>query len=112
MGHVTGLTPSSLTLGTSTHTVGTGSVDEAVTGGTFTIDMKAGIIKEHWTGDLCAAKTFNLPLSTGSIKWDGMACPLAAGATNVPLEILLSSAIPPTLAKANITVQGVSSNGD
>lgn len=111
-GKVTGLTPTSLTLGQNTHTVGTGSLNEAVTGGSFTIDLTAGIIKKTWTGDLCTKEAFQLPLSTGTITWDGMGCPLASGNTNVPLDIQLSSEIPSVLLKTKITVQATSTNGD
>merc|ERR1712050_689874 len=60
-GKVTGLTPDTLTLGQKTTTTGTGTIDEAVTGGSFNIKVNAGILKQTFTGDICAQKTFNLP---------------------------------------------------
>merc|ERR1719282_321479 len=63
-------------------------------------------------GDLCAAKSFSLPLGTGTIAWDGVKCPLAAGAVEVPVDITLSSALPAALQTVQLTIKGASSNGD
>jgi hypothetical protein len=111
-GKISGFSPSSLTLGQKTTATGTGSVDEAISGGTFDIAVKAGIISKSFNGDLCAPKTFDLPLGVGSVSWDGLKCPVAAGATSVSADINLSGSLPSSLAKAAITIKGQSSSGD
>merc|ERR1719446_1063111 len=101
-GTVTGLTPNTLTLGTKTTVTGTGNLDESTTGGTYAIVMKSGFIHENWSGDICQAKTFKLPLGMGSIVFDGMACPIAKGVSELSMDITMSSAIPSSLASATI----------
>merc|ERR1712232_478632 len=107
---VTGLSPDTITMG-QTNT-GTGTVDEQVTGGSFAINVKAGPITQKYTGDICAAKVFKMPLGLGSVKWDGMTCPLAKGSTSVKMDIQLSSAIPTSLAKATIDATATTSSSD
>merc|ERR1719401_2558540 len=63
-GKVTGLTPDALPLGTKTTATGTGNIDEAASGATFEIDLKTPVISQTFTGDLCASKSFPLPLGT------------------------------------------------
>jgi hypothetical protein len=111
---VTGLTPDTLTLGQLTTVSGTGTLDEAVTGGTFEIDVKAGggIVHQKFLGDTCQDKTFKLPLGVGSVKWYAMACPLAKGSTGVKMDITLSGSIPPSLARAAIQATAKTSAGD
>lgn len=111
-GKVTGLAPTSLTLGTKTRVTGAGSVTEDVSAGKIAISMKASIISKTYSGDVCKAQTFTLPLGVGSITYDGVKCPLAAGAVSVPVDILLSSALPSSLAKADITISATSTSGD
>jgi hypothetical protein len=111
-GKISGFSPSSLTLGQKTTVTGTGSVDQGISGGTFDIAVKAGIISKSLNGDLCAPKTFDLPLGVGSVSWDGLKCPVAAGATSVSADINLSGSLPSSLAKAAITIKGQSSSGD
>ena len=49
---------------------GTGTIDEQVTGGSFTIKMAVSLgIKVIFTGNVYEAKTFNLPLTLGSVSW-------------------------------------------
>merc|ERR1712232_430528 len=97
---VTGLSPDTITMGQTNTVTGTGTVDEQVTGGSFAINVKAGPITQKYTGDICAAKVFKMPLGLGSVKWDGMTCPLAKGSTSVKMDIQLSAAIPTGMAKA------------
>jgi len=111
-GKVSGLKPETLTLGQKTTVTGSGNVNEQVTGGALAIQMKAGIISKTFNGDVCAAKTFHLPLGTGSITWDGLRCPVAAGAVDVPTEIQLSGSLPASLAKAEITIKATAPSGD
>lgn len=111
---VTGLTPDTITLGQMTTVSGTGTLDEAVTGGTFAIDVKAGggIIHQKFDGDTCQDKTFKLPMGVGSVKWHAMACPLAKGSTGVKMDITLSASIPASLARAAIQATAKTSTGD
>jgi outer membrane protein assembly factor BamB len=111
--HVTGLTPASMELGQATHVTGTGPLDETVSAGTFSISLKVGPLPAQiFTGNVCKAKMFTLPLKMGTIKWDGMPCPVAAGTTSVPTTITLSSNIPAMLLNAALTITATGSNGD
>merc|ERR1712216_831505 len=76
----TDVQPSALALGQDTAITGTGSLDKAVTGGTYDMELKAGggLIDSHFTGNNCEAKSFDLPLGLGKLSWDGISCPLAA----------------------------------
>jgi len=111
-GKVTKLSTDHLTLGQKETVTGSGTVDEAVASGSFAIDLSAGPISEHWTGDLCAPKAFKLPLFAGSVTWDGLKCPLAKGDTEVSTDIQLSSLLPSSLTKSSIKITATdSSNG-
>merc|ERR1719327_2081697 len=103
---VTGLKPNTITLGQNTEVTGSGSVDEDVSGGSFTVDLKA------FNGDICKSSTFNLPLNSGSITWEGLSCPQKAGAVSVPTKIELSASLPASLARAEIKISGKSTSGD
>merc|ERR1712166_933386 len=109
---ISGLTPTSLTLGQKTTVTGSGSMTEGVSDGKIAVSLKASIIKKTFSGDVCSATTFTLPLGVGSIRYDGVKCPLAAGSVSVPVEVLLSSALPSSLAHADITVSATSTSGD
>jgi len=109
---ISGLTPTSLTLGQKTTVTGSGSITEGVSDGKIAVSLKASIIKKTFSGDVCSATTFTLPLGVGSIRYDGVKCPLAAGSVSVPVEVLLSSALPSSLAHADITVSATSTSGD
>eukprot|EP00929_Paragymnodinium_shiwhaense_P112738 TRINITY_DN81002_c0_g1_i1.p2 TRINITY_DN81002_c0_g1~~TRINITY_DN81002_c0_g1_i1.p2 ORF type:complete len:177 (-),score=41.07 TRINITY_DN81002_c0_g1_i1:183-713(-) len=111
-GKVTGFTPDSLTLGQKATLTGAGSLTESVTGGDYALSLKAGIISQTFTGDMCQPKTFDLPLGTGSLSWDGVKCPLPSGATSISVDVTLSAALPGALASADIKVAATSSNGD
>merc|ERR1711924_513005 len=70
--------PTSLELGADTAITGTGSLNKAVSGGTYDMELKAGggLIDSHFTGNNCEAKDFTLPLGLGTLSWDGISCPL------------------------------------
>jgi len=104
-GKISGLTPDTLPLGTKTTATGTGTVDEAVSAGTFEIDLKASIISQTYKGDVCAPKSFSLPLGTGTIAWDGLKCPVAAGAVSVPMDITLGASLPGALQSVEMTIK-------
>jgi len=109
-GKVTAFDTSSITLGQDTTVTGSGSVDEAVTGGNYALALNAGIIKKTFNGDICTAQTFDLPLGSGKLTWKGLNCPLAAGPQDVAVGVLLSAALPASLAKADITLTSQDSN--
>jgi len=109
---VNDLQPSSIAIGTASTLTGTGTVDKDVSGGEFKLNMKASFIKKTWTGDICQPKTFSIPLGLGTVKWDGMKCPVAKGQANVPIDVQLSSSIPASMATADISGSATTSNGD
>merc|ERR1711981_1500795 len=111
-GKVTGLSPSTLTLGQKTTVTGSGSVDEAVTDGTFEMNIKASILSKTCTGNICQPSTCPLPAGVGSITWNGMKCPLAKGDVTVGTDVMLSGALPPWAARATIGIKGKASTGD
>merc|ERR1712203_344158 len=103
-------------LGQETDITGTGTVDEAVTGGSFVAKVTAaGVVHDTLTGDICAAQTFNikvLGVKVGTVVWKGMACPIAAGATTVPLSATLAGALPASLAHTTVALTAQTSGGD
>merc|ERR1712147_521328 len=111
-GKATGLSPNTLTLGQKTTVTGSGSVDEAVTAGTFEMNIKASILSKTCTGNICQPSTCPLPAGVGSITWNGMKCPLAKGDVTVGTDVILSGALPPWAARATIGIKGKASNGD
>jgi len=111
-GKSTGLTPDTVPLGQKTALIGSGNIDEGVSGGTFEIDLKASIISQTFKGDMCASKSFSLPLGTGTITWKGMKCPVAAGSVDVPIDIQLSSFLPGPLQNVQMTIKTAATNND
>merc|ERR1712048_1044065 len=112
-GKVTDLQPLSFNIGDAVTLTGTGSLDENVNGGSFKIHMEAvGLIKEDWTGDICKAKTFKLPLALGTVTWGGMTCPVAAGTMSVPIGLKMASVVPASLANGDVSASATSDTGD
>merc|ERR1711937_687906 len=103
-GKVTGLLPTTLALGQETAVTGSGSVDEAVAGG--------DIVHKTFNGDICKASTFDLPVGAGSITWDGLNCPVAAGKVSVGTKIKMAGALPASLARAAIAIKGSGTKGE
>jgi hypothetical protein len=102
---VTKLAPTSITLGQTTSIVGSGTIDEQLSGGSYTINAKFGPVTENWSGEACSAKTFTLPLGIGKITWDGVKCPQAAGPVSVGVDVELSSFIPAAAASGTILIK-------
>merc|ERR1711896_18281 len=98
---ITGIDKSSITLGEQTTVTGSGTVDEAVAGGDFTISAKAGPISQKYSGKVCEAKEFDLPLGLGKVNWQGLSCPAAAGDLSVGVGVKLASVIPAKFAIAD-----------
>merc|ERR1711907_758625 len=86
---VTGLSPTTLSIGSKTTITGLVNVDEQVTGGEVTFTAKSGVTA-HYSGDVCSSKVIKLPLGTGTITWEGLKCPVATGAVGVKVDVQLS----------------------
>jgi len=108
---VTSMQPDQLVMGSTTTVTGKGTMPSQVSGGTYDIKMSAGFINENWSGDICSAKTFNLPLDMGSVKFNGMSCPVPKGESSLSMDIKMSSLIPPSMASATIKVTAKDTNG-
>merc|ERR1719158_2291468 len=95
---ITSFTPSSITLGQKTTMTGKGDLSEGVSGATFDLTMN-GALGEllHCSGDASVSKTCNLPLGTGSLTFEAMKFPVAAGSVPVNVDISLSSTLPASL---------------
>jgi hypothetical protein len=110
-GKVIKVEPGFLTLGAKTTVVGSGSVDESVTAASASVTVRAGFFhKTVKFDDACAARTISTPL--GSLTFQGITCPLAAGPLSVNTDIELSGAIPSFLARASINLKVTAANGD
>jgi hypothetical protein len=111
-GKITGLDKSSITLGEDTTVTGSGTSDEAIEGGDFTITAKAGPITQKYQGKVCEAKEFDLPLGLGKVNWKGLSCPAAAGDLSVGVGVKLASVIPAKFATADIEVSATGASAD
>lgn len=110
-GKLSSVKPDTLTLGQKTLVTTSGSVDEHVTGASATVELKAGFFSHTMTiDDACAPKTIETPL--GSLTFEGIKCPLTAGAFTVPVDIALSGAIPSFMARAHLRIEIKATNGD
>jgi hypothetical protein len=112
-GHITSLSPDTLTLGAKTSLAGKGKVDEAIESATYKVDAKAaGITVFSHNGDACKPETIKLPAGAGEIDMKGFSCPISAGAVELDLDVSLSAAIPSSLARITIDLTAASSSGD
>merc|ERR1712084_23656 len=112
MGKITGFTPSTITTGQKAKMTGTGNLDEDVSGATFDLEMKTAAGTVSCKGDASQSKTCNLPLGTGSLTFDAMSFPLAAGSVPVNVDINLAATLPSSLATTKTTCKATASNGD
>merc|ERR1712019_151958 len=111
-GHITDLQPTTLQVGSAGTLTGTGTLDEELTGGDFTIKFTALLgITETYTGKVCEAKTFQLPLGVGSVSWLGLGCPLAPGTVTAKIGFETKSTIPAALAKVEFDVSATDQSG-
>merc|ERR1719335_1465433 len=107
--------PTSLTLGADTAITGTGSLNKAVSGGTYDMELKAGggLIDSHFTGNNCEAKSFDLPLGLGSLAWDGISCPLSAGSgVEIGFHSKLAASLPASIATSDISIRAVDQDSE
>merc|ERR1719160_192251 len=92
---------------------GKGDLSEEVNGATFDLTMTGSLGKLlHCSGDASVSKTCNLPLGTGSLTFEAMQFPIAAGSVQVNVDISLSSALPAALAKTKTITKATAKNGD
>merc|ERR1712070_574355 len=113
-GKFTSLSPTTVTLGQKTSLRGEGSLDEAVSGASYTVDAY-GPFNLHLfshSGDACKADTIKLPMGTGSIDFHGFKCPIAKGDVELGLELNLAVSIPASLAKTKIDLKAKSDKGE
>merc|ERR1712070_1060509 len=112
-GHITSLSPTSVTLGSKTSLVGKGSVDEKIQAATYKVVAKEGPIPifSH-SGDACKPETIKLPMGTGEIDMKGFSCPMSPGSVELDLDLSLSSSIPAKLARTTIELTAQSDTGD
>merc|ERR1712007_171005 len=76
------------------------------------MEAGGGLVDQKFTGDVCTKKSFDLPLGVGTITWEGIACPLAKGSTNVKMTVELSEDLPSMIAEATITTKATDAKGD
>merc|ERR1711879_860464 len=77
------------------------------------IQMTASLgIKETYTGEVCEAKEFKLPLNLGTVSWAGMDCPVAAGTLSAGVGFTMAASVPAALAKADVSVSAIDHSGD
>merc|ERR1719310_749800 len=112
-GHITSLSPTSVTLGTKTSLTGKGSVDEKIEAATYKVVAKEGFVPifSH-SGDACKPETIKLPMGTGEIDMKGFKCPMSPGSVELDLDLTLSSSIPAKLARTTIELTAQSDTGD
>jgi hypothetical protein len=103
--HVTALSPSTITMGTTNTVTGTGTGSKEVTGGDFTLKMKAGFITQNYSGKVCQPSTFTLPMNLGTLSWPGMNCPQAAGEVTVQMGVEMSNNIPSFMRSSTLTLK-------
>merc|ERR1739848_190645 len=107
--------PTTLELCADTAITGTGSLDKAVSGGTYDMELKAGggLIDSNFTGNNCEAKDFTLPLGLGTLSWDGISCPLAAAdSVTIGFHTKLASSLPAALATSDIHLGANDQDGE
>merc|ERR1712125_240377 len=109
---ITSFTPSTITTGRKATMIGTGNLDEDVSGATFDLEMKTAAGTVSCKGDASQSKTCNLPLGTGSLTFDAMAFPIKKGSTAISVDLSLAAALPGALAHTDTTVTAKGSNGD
>jgi hypothetical protein len=111
-GHTDTVEPSEIIIGEDTAITGTGSTDKQIESGSFTMKLTASIIKQTYTGLICEAKEFNMPLGLGTVSWGGMDCPVAVGPSTVSMGVHMSGALPASLAKADLTLTAIDQDGE
>merc|ERR1719235_2395909 len=65
----------------------------------------------HCSGDASKSNTCTLPLGTGSLTFEAMSFPIAAGNVPVNVDIQLSSNMPAALLKTKTITKSTAKNG-
>lgn len=115
-GKISTVTPGSLRVGSIDTIEGTGTIDQDILAGNFSIKMVAGIMGltlVDISGDICEKqKPFATLLGLIHINWDGLDCPLKAGRLSVKLRLRLNELIPVQLAQTTTTVLARTPTGE
>jgi len=107
---ITGFTPATASTDATTHMVGTGTVDEDVTGATFDLELKTAVSTVSCKGDAGVSKTCDLPLGTGSVTFNALTFPINKGTTTVAVDLKLGS-LPSILLNTATKVAATAANG-
>merc|ERR1712151_842503 len=112
-GKVDSLVPSSIETGATTTLKGSGNVDEDVPSATFSADVSAAGVKlVSCSGDASTDVECKLPMGAGTITLKALTFPIAAGEVTIPVDVKVSSIIPPSLAKTSTHVTSTTASGD
>merc|ERR1712072_1051592 len=101
---ITGFSPSAITTGQKATMIGTGNLDEDVSGATFDLEMNTLAGKVSCKGDAGQSKTCHLPLGVGSLTFNAMSFPIKKGSTAVSVDLALSAMLPGALAHTETKV--------
>merc|ERR1711990_824912 len=109
---ITGFTPAAITEGKTNKLTGTGDLSESVSGATFDVTMTGAIGRLlHCSGDASASRTCHLPLNVGSLTFDALSFPIAAGKVPVSVDLSLSSLLPAALATTKTVAKATAASG-
>jgi hypothetical protein len=93
--------------------IGTGDLSEGVSGASYDLTMTGAIGQLlHCTGDAAASKTCGLPMGVGSLTFDAMQFPIAAGKVSVRVDLFLNSILPGALLHTKTVAKATARNGD
>merc|ERR1712159_206694 len=111
---ITGLTPSTAAIGRKVTITGTGSLDEDITDGTFSMQtgFSQGVPLLECQGDASRGKKCRFPLMSGSLAFEGVNFPLQAGPQDINVDLYLSPLLPAGLIKTTTEVTAVSKSGE
>jgi len=109
---ITGFSPSAITTGQTATMIGTGNLDEDVSGANFDLEMNTLAGKVSCKGDASQSKTCHLPLGVGSLTFNAMSFPIKKGSTSVSVDLALSAMLPGTLAHTETKVTATAAGGD
>merc|ERR1712048_1389706 len=110
---VNSLSPSSIALGQTTTLTGEGVVDEDVTSANFEATVSAdGVKLVSCSGDGTSDIECKLPLGAGSITVKAVQFPLKKGDVKIPVDVKVSSIIPPSLATTDTHIAATEQNGE
>merc|ERR1711862_1043034 len=110
---VNSLSPLSITTGATTTLTGEGVVDEDVTSANFKATVSAkGVQLTSCSGDGTSDIECKLPLGAGTITVKALQFPLKAGDVKIPVDVKVSSIIPPSLATTDTHIAATEQNGE